>query len=703
MVAVILSISILTILYRTAYSETLREVEHAAELLAGVTESITEHPVEFPMGETPAHSREITLLTLFNGLREKGQLRKGDEIVIGESVPGGGIRIMHRDVNGEIQSLFIPRETMLAEPLRRAVDGNRGSGELIDYKGDTVIAGYAPVPALRIGLVYKRNLDDVRAPYIAAGFYAGIILIVAIGLISGILMLFVRPLQQRIGESDEREKAAIDALRASERRLSQALAATTDSTWEWNLTTGETFYSARWYEMLGYLPNEFEMTFEKWKEICHPDDYDQALAAIRSVQPVQTAKGYEVDFRVRDKKGDWRWIRGRGNVVVRKRSGQPLLISGTNTDITARKVTEEALRASEQFVRHITETMPGALCVIDVKNKRQVFTRKSVASLAGFKSEEDFFPGSDSFMEAMHPEDRPGFWKMRTAVTGQPEGSVVQCEYRIGHGSDALWLQQWETIFQTDHDGKPTHMLCVIQDVTARKRAEIENVRKSQELERFAYTVSHDLKTPLVTIKSYAGFAREDVRNNDQVNLEKDIHYIEKAADKMDSLLSELLEFTRIGRKEQPRVPCVLNDLVSEAREIVAGRLTKAGAQVHVHDLPYVVVGERPRLIELFQNLLDNAAKFTSNQSAPRIEIGTELDGMQRIFFVRDNGIGVDPRHKSRLFGLFEKLDPTAEGTGMGLAIAQRIVQLHGGTIWFHSDGPGCGTTFYFTLPPEAP
>ncbi len=698
-VAVTLSISILTILYRTAYTETLREVQHAADLLAGVTESILARPADPSLPDLPANSRELTLLTLFNGLREKGQLRQGDEIVIGESVAGGGVRVMHRDANGEIQSLFIPRDANVAESVRRAVQGQRGSGELLDHKGVNVIAGYAPVPALRIGLVYNRNLRDVRAPYLTAGIYAGLILLAAIGIISLILARFVRPLQQRVGESDEREKAAIDALRASERRLSQALKAATDSSWEWNLVTNETYFSARWYEMLGFAPNEFEMTMEKWKELCHPADYQHTVDTIRSVFPTQTLGGYETDFRVKAKSGDWIWIRSRGNVVARKRTGEALLLAGTNTDITARRNIEDALRASEQFVQHITETMPGALCVLDLKANRRVFAKKGVASLVDRPFDDGFFPGSDSFMEALHPDDREAFRTTRASIEEQPGGTVAQCEYRIGHGSDAVWLQQWETVFETDAEGRPSQVLCVVQDATARKKAEFELVRKNQELERFAYTVSHDLKTPLVTIKSYAGFAKEDAERDDAANLQKDIGYINKAADKMDSLLTELLEFTRLGRKDTPHAPCALNPLVREALDIVAGRIARAKAEVIVQDLPWNVIGDRTRLIELFQNLLDNAAKFTSNQSSPKIEIGSEMDGKHRIFFVRDNGIGVDPRHKNRLFGLFEKLDPAAEGTGMGLAIAQRIVHLHGGTIWFSSGGPGAGTTFFFTLP----
>jgi signal transduction histidine kinase len=115
-------------------------------------------------------------------------------------------------------------------------------------------------------------------------------------------------------------------------------------------------------------------------------------------------------------------------------------------------------------------------------------------------------------------------------------------------------------------------------------------------------------------------------------------------------------------------------------------------------DLP-VVWADRPRLLEVFQNLVENAAKFTGGQSAPRIEIGARRDGETRVFYVKDNGRGIDPRFLERVFELFAKLDPGADGTGVGLALVRRIVEAHGGRVWAESDGSGRGATFCFTLP----
>ncbi|MEI6668499.1 MAG: ATP-binding protein [Acidobacteriota bacterium] len=131
---------------------------------------------------------------------------------------------------------------------------------------------------------------------------------------------------------------------------------------------------------------------------------------------------------------------------------------------------------------------------------------------------------------------------------------------------------------------------------------------------------------------------------------------------------------------------------------MVAGRLAQRQVAVTVTEAPIIIQGDRRRLVEVFENLLDNAAKFMGDQAEPRIEVGVDESGAQPIFFVRDNGVGIDPRHASKLFGLFEKLHPESEGTGIGLALVKRIVEVHGGRIWMESPGPGQGSTFRFTL-----
>ena len=221
---------------------------------------------------------------------------------------------------------------------------------------------------------------------------------------------------------------------------------------------------------------------------------------------------------------------------------------------------------------------------------------------------------------------------------------------------------------------------------------------KNAELERFNYTVSHDLKTPLVTIRGFAGLAGGDLAAGRYDAVRKDLGRIVAAADKMHRLLDDLLELSRIGRVVHPPEDVALAGLVREAIELLKGQIEPKGVVVEVApDLP-TVRADRRRLLEVLQNLLENAVKFTGAQQRPKVEVGTRLDGDERVFYVRDNGQGIEPRFLERVFGLFEKLDPGGEGTGVGLALVRRIVEAHGGRVWAESPGAGRGSTFCFTL-----
>ncbi|HKI54004.1 MAG TPA: histidine kinase N-terminal 7TM domain-containing protein [Anaerolineales bacterium] len=221
---------------------------------------------------------------------------------------------------------------------------------------------------------------------------------------------------------------------------------------------------------------------------------------------------------------------------------------------------------------------------------------------------------------------------------------------------------------------------------------------KNAELERFTYTVSHDLKTPLVTISGYLGYLKEDVKTANMDRLEKDSQRIAGAVEKMQRLLNDLLELSRIGRMSNPFEAISFDGLVKEALDIVHGRLEERNITVQIQPNLPLVYGDKPRLMEVLQNLIDNAAKFFGDQPHPTIEIGVNGEENGRaIFFVKDNGIGIAPEYHEQIFGLFNRLDTQIEGTGIGLALVKRIIEIHGGRIWVESDF-GEGSTFYFTL-----
>jgi PAS domain S-box-containing protein len=249
--------------------------------------------------------------------------------------------------------------------------------------------------------------------------------------------------------------------------------------------------------------------------------------------------------------------------------------------------------------------------------------------------------------------------------------------------------------------------LAIVRDISLQKwilheREKLINELegKNAELERFTYTVSHDLKSPLITIKGFLGFLHKDAEDGNFARLDADVRRISDAADKMQRLLSDLLELSRIGRLVNTSEVINLNEMVPEVLELLHGRIYEGHIHVHVAENLPNVYGDRPRLFEVLQNLVDNAAKFMGEQPNPQIEIGQSGvdENNLPILFVRDNGIGIDPQFQGRIFGLFDKLDPRTDGTGIGLALVKRIIEFHQGRIWIESE-PGKGATFFFTLP----
>ena len=242
------------------------------------------------------------------------------------------------------------------------------------------------------------------------------------------------------------------------------------------------------------------------------------------------------------------------------------------------------------------------------------------------------------------------------------------------------------------------------KELQERKQIELEREsmlrdleNKNAELERFTYTVSHDLKSPLVTIGGFLGFLEDDIKRGDPVRLQATINRLYEAVKKMRRLMDELLQLSRVGRLANPSSEVSLGELAREAVELTQGQLMARQVEVRIEaDLPVVYV-DRVRMTEVLQNLIVNAVKFMGNQERPLIEIGVTTGDTQNVYFVRDNGMGIAPEYHQKVFGLFDKLDPSSEGTGIGLALVKRIVEVHGGKIWVESE-LGKGATFFFTL-----
>jgi len=294
-------------------------------------------------------------------------------------------------------------------------------------------------------------------------------------------------------------------------------------------------------------------------------------------------------------------------------------------------------------------------------------------------------------------EDQDIYYRHRKQLceTGAPQAFELRM---LRPNAPPFWARVETTAAQNGGGGAPGSRV-VVSDITERKRAEEELREKKKELEHLLYAISHDLKSPLVTIKTFLGYLEQDLTRSAAGRVEKDLSYLRAASDKAERSLNEFLELSRIGRIQNPPVRVSFLELVDEALIGVAGPIAKRGVEVDVGRKSVLLVGDRPRLEQIWQNLVENAVKFMGDQAAPRLEIGVERRASETVFFVRDNGMGIDPRFQSRVFGLFQKADPNSEGTGLGLALVERIVELYEGTIQLESEGLGRGACFRFTLP----
>jgi light-regulated signal transduction histidine kinase (bacteriophytochrome) len=259
---------------------------------------------------------------------------------------------------------------------------------------------------------------------------------------------------------------------------------------------------------------------------------------------------------------------------------------------------------------------------------------------------------------------------------------------------DITYLKQVESELKSH---KEELELKVEQRTQEYQRVVEELVKTNLDLEQFAFVASHDLKEPLRMISSYSDLLIRRIPKDDEAA--EYLYFVKEGVSRMHNLIRDLLEYSRIGHKQSQAVETDCNLVLDEVLENLQILIKETGAMVRYSDLPIVVAV--PSLVsQLFQNLLHNAVKFNRPGVLPEIEISAEKKGQNWLFSVKDNGMGIDTNYYDKVFVIFQRLElnPNYPGTGIGLAVCKRIVELHKGHIWVESV-PGQGSTFYFTLP----
>jgi light-regulated signal transduction histidine kinase (bacteriophytochrome) len=226
--------------------------------------------------------------------------------------------------------------------------------------------------------------------------------------------------------------------------------------------------------------------------------------------------------------------------------------------------------------------------------------------------------------------------------------------------------------------------------------------RSNRELEQFAYVSSHDLKEPLRKIASYTQLLEQRFSERLDVEGKRYLSHVLNGVDRMQSLIHDLLVYSRTGKEEMRFEPVDMKRIVQQAVGDLETSMQENGAEVTMDDLP-VIEAQPAQMHQLFQNLISNAIKFHGAVS-PRVHVSARKEGEEWIFRIKDNGIGIDPKYQEQIFKIFQRLHSRNEypGTGIGLAICKKIVERHGGRIWVEST-PGDGSSFLFSVPVHIP
>ena len=377
-------------------------------------------------------------------------------------------------------------------------------------------------------------------------------------------------------------------------------------------------------------------------------------------------------------------------------------IAAVSQDITERKRAEAAaeaqLRASEEQFRAAFESAAIGIEQLDLEGHFLLGNAK-LAEILGMTLEEIH---KLTFAHITHPDD---------LLREQPLLEQLLAGKRPSYTIEKRFLHKdgypvWVRVTSSMTQGNPQrHLILIIEDITARRQVEealrqtaTELARSNKELEQFASVASHDLKEPLRAVSGYVTLL--EARYRDQLD-DKAQQYIAGAtqgAERMQGLITDLLALSHVGTQGKAFVPVDLNTVLDQALQCISTSIQETDAQI-THDPLPTLSADAGQMVQLMQNLIGNAIKFRGEEP-PRIHIGVQHvdDGWQ--FSVRDNGIGIEPQYYQRIFLIFQRLHTRTQypGTGIGLAICQKIIERHGGMIWVESQ-PGHGSTFFFTIP----
>jgi PAS domain S-box-containing protein len=486
------------------------------------------------------------------------------------------------------------------------------------------------------------------------------------------------------------------ALRDSEERLQLALMAGQSGVWDWALDSNIATVSSYYRELYG-LAADVSVNYETWLGTVHAEDRERARAYTEDF--FRSGTEFRLDFRIVHPQRGERWLRGIG-LLERDETGQPRRFIGVNFDLTEQKHAEQALRVAQERLTSALAASRMATWDWDTVTDLLI-TSDSIRDLYGLLPEEPLRTGEQA-SKIVHPDDLPRHRAIAEAAVRA--GGSWHHELRIVRPRDGrtIWVEERAHVLRETLSGRVT-VSGLVWDITQRKELEASLREADRRKDEFLATLAHELRNPLAPIRNAVHLMKVTNPTDAKIRTARDI--IDRQVQHMVRLVDDLLEVSRItlGQVSLRHDTVSLRSLLSDALE-TAGPLIEAAGHGLVVQLPAEVLqleGDATRLSQVFQNLLDNATKYTPRGG--QITLRAERHGREVRVSVRDTGIGIPKEAQERVFDLFTRVHPSdpikSSGLGIGLALAKQLVELHNGRIEVRSGGRDAGSEFIVHLP----
>jgi PAS domain S-box-containing protein len=530
-------------------------------------------------------------------------------------------------------------------------------------------------------------------------------------------------------ELDGRIRKQSQELTQANERFELVAKATHDAVWDWNLVTNEIWWNEGFRALFGYSEEEIEPTIDSWYNRVHPDDKDRVVGGIHVVIDAG-GKNWSDEYRFRRKDGSYATVLDRG-YALHDESGKPYRMLGSMQDISERRKQEEEIQAQHELIRTMAENATSTLFMMNAKGYC-TFMNKAGEKMFGYSQEEIRSKPLHYLIHHHRPDGSPYPMEECPLDRALPENFDVRAHKDHFFRKDGTSLQVSCAASPIFEGSVPVATVIEVRDITLEIEAEQALRRSAQELEQlveertrelrqvneqliqFSYSASHDLQEPL---RKISFFTEKLLTNLDADLSEENTRIAGRIVDttkRMRTLIDDLLNYSNATLGAIGFTEVGLNQTVESVLSDIEASVIEKGASIQFEGLP-TVKGDQRQLRQLFQNLISNALKYQKVGVVPEVVIASQVvDGntieanipaefkrnKYYLVQVQDNGIGFDPDDAERIFKLFQRLHGKAEydGTGVGLAIVQKVVENHEGYIWAESE-PGVGATFKMLLP----